>query len=252
MTSSRVVLRVAFLLSFTCLGLIPVIAQEQQTVQEVVEQADALLEAGDFGGAADLYVKVLQAQPSYVPAAIAHAKCLDALGESQLALGTATDAVAQAARHPKLRVEALTLQAKLLIENGKYQEAVDGMEQAILQNPANADLLLLRASAFRELVNSRPTADHPEEDQKYLLFALKSMNRAAKLKNSKLTSQKILFERGLIKVALGRNDEALDDIQASLEEAELDPSFAKMIARQLTSKKQTLRQASKANPASKK
>lgn len=255
MASARLVLGTAFLVLFTWFGGTPVSAQDQppnepKTVSDVVDEANELLKAGDFSAAAELYGKVVNASPSFVPALIGRAKCLDALGESQLALSTASNAVNYASRHhPKLMGDARALRAKLLIDIGNYQDAVDGMDAAVLQDPANADFLLVRASALRQLVEAAPNLGRPENDQKRLLFALSSLNRAAKLDNTKPTQQKVLFERGLIKVALGRNDEARDDIQSSFEDAGLEPEFAKMIARQLASRKQVARQASKVETA---
>ena len=204
-------------------------------LQQIVDKADELYESGGFGKAAKLYAEVLQFQPNYFPALLSRAKCLGALGEPRMALALVDQTLALVGqRAPETYREACEFKAELLANSGKFQEAIDCIEEAIKGDPTNANFLVLRASSIRNLVEASSDRHLSETGRERLQFALNSLERATGEDHPKPTREKVLFERGLIKLSLGRSEEAREDITSSLRVGGLNPDFAKRVARRLT------------------
>ena len=202
------------------------------------KDAEQLHKVGKYAEAAKRYGEVIQIQPNYAPAILGKAKCMQAIGELRIANQLASDAASLAStRAPELYGQAQAIRAQMLIDIGLYSEAVGAIQSSIAQDPADANFILLRAIATRNLAEQVPN-----DQTKLLKQALKSLKRASKIvesskdKSSKSESlhREILFEKGLVNVALGRPDEAYQDITKSFENSDIEKRFAQKIARIVT------------------
>ncbi len=200
--------------------------------RNLFRQAQQLHKTGEHAEAAKRYGDVIQVQPNYAPAILGKAECMEAIGELEIALQLATHAANAAAKSNGGNGAARSLQAKILIQKGAYSDAVDVMQSAIARNPADANFLLFRSIALRHLAEG---ASYDRSD--LLERALKSLNRASAITEKskcKDLQQEVLFEKGMVNAALGRTDEAYEDIVASLAGSGVPEGLVDRIAHNLT------------------
>ena len=117
-----------------------------------VEAGDALLEAGDFAGAAERFAAALKLEPEHVPAIVGLARCL--LGRGDLERARQTLAMVPDAANSDPAVAAVRAQIELSTETAKLGDAA-GLEAKLAANPADHqarfDLaLLLNAQGDRD------------------------------------------------------------------------------------------------------
>lgn len=125
----------------------PAKSADDQIVRDAIKKGEAALKAGDFKGAKDLFVGVLDRKPGHPRALHYLGVCNENLGDKQAAEKNYRDALAKA---PELADSALNLSA-MLMEGNRADEAIKVLRTAIEKTPADP---MLHANLGHALLRS--------------------------------------------------------------------------------------------------
>jgi Flp pilus assembly protein TadD len=131
----------------------PAKSPDDQIVRDAIRRGEAALKAGDFKGAKELFIGVLDRKPGYARALHYLGVCNENLGDKAAAEKNYRDALAKA---PELADAALNLSA-MLMEAGRNDDAVKVLRASIEKTPADP---MLHANLGHALLRSgdKPSA----------------------------------------------------------------------------------------------
>ena len=135
----------------------PADADEKAEIEAVLTEAKALFEAGDLGGAADLYGAILQADPENAVALGGIAECMIAAGQHDNARQTLSNLPEALAKDPAI-VSVTTKLAQ--IEEARKLGDPAALEVALAQNPDDHEARMKLAKIRNVEGNREAAAEH--------------------------------------------------------------------------------------------
>ena len=187
--------------------------QEGKTAEEVVAEAQALFESGDYGGALRIYNLVLAQVPNSGPLHLLKGRCLAELGEKELALGSFTTAENYLQTSPAPPIE----KGKIYYEMRDYKNAVTEFSKAVAADPLNSESLLERGKSQLKLAQlslNAPSLLGPPNTGALVEQAIDSLERVTEIdpQNAEAFSQ-LSRARSLMQ----DSDEAVEDARKALQ-----------------------------------
>ena len=135
----------------------PAGADEKAEIEALLAEAKALFDAGDLGGAADLYGALLQADPENAAALAGIAECMIAAGQPENARQMLTNVSEAVAADPAVAAVVKKLDQ---IEEARKLGDPAALEQALAQDPDNHAARLKLAKIRNVEGDRQAAADH--------------------------------------------------------------------------------------------
>jgi len=135
----------------------PAGADEKAEIEALLAEAKALFDAGDLGGAADLYGALLQADPENAAALAGIAECMIAAGQPENARQMLTNASETVAADPAVAAVVKKLDQ---IEEARKLGDPAALEQALAQDPDDHAARLKLAKIRNVEGDRQAAADH--------------------------------------------------------------------------------------------
>jgi len=192
----------------------------QKTPEEILAEAQAHMENGEWSDAVQKFSAILSKNPRYVPGYLLRGQALAELGEYELAIQSLSQAVIYGSEYPQVFVA----RGKIYLEVQQYREAADDFEQAVQMTPASAELQFLRGKSQARLAQELGSTGGLTAAN---LFStgLKALDRAIEHDGE---FAEAYAERANVQVSMGEIDKAVEDLEKAVD---LDPENEQYLAR---------------------